>query len=121
MNENESKRVSRRQFVKTSAVAAAALSGFSQMQTATAAAPKVWGKGKMKVGIIGSGWRGTQAAQNAAEGDGGLDVVAIADLYQDRPTTPAAASRKKASRWIRKTSISASTPTRKCLPVMRTT
>ncbi|MFQ5495119.1 MAG: threonine/serine dehydratase, partial [Phycisphaerae bacterium] len=44
---------------------AAALSGCSQMQTATAAAPKVGGKGKMKVGIIGSGWRGTQAAQNA--------------------------------------------------------
>lgn len=77
--------VSRRTFVRASAAAAVGLAGCTQDTTTIAALPGKGGaKGKMKVGLIGSGGRGTGAAGNAAEADGGLNIVAIADLYQDR-------------------------------------
>src|SRR3954447_26574258 len=69
---------SRRDFLKSSAVAAAA--------THLAYAPQVHAAGSdvIKVGLIGCGGRGTGAAENVLHAAKGVQVVALADAFKDR-------------------------------------
>jgi predicted dehydrogenase len=77
---NESSRMNRRDFIKTSALASAATAAL--MTTGTFAAPG--GSDKLKIALIGCGGRGTGAISDCLTGSKGLEVVALADLYPDR-------------------------------------
>ncbi len=70
--------VSRRDFLKNTAVAGATL--------AMAGSSRIFAQGtdKFKVGLIGAGGRGTGAALNCLEADPSVEIVAIGDLFQDR-------------------------------------
>jgi hypothetical protein len=72
---------SRRQFLKTSAAAAAVVTvaGLDIARTAHAAGSDI-----IKVGLIGCGGRGAGAAFNALHADPGARLVAMADLFADR-------------------------------------
>jgi myo-inositol 2-dehydrogenase/D-chiro-inositol 1-dehydrogenase len=67
---------SRRSFLKTAAVAGAAL-------TVEALAPVVYAAGSdtIKVGLVGCGGRGTGAAENVLHSAKGVKVVAIGDVF----------------------------------------
>src|SRR5438552_1158703 len=68
---------SRRQFLKTSAVAAAAT---------LAVAPVVHAAGgdMLKIGLIGCGGRGTRAPSQALRADKNVKLTAMADVFPDR-------------------------------------
>lgn len=68
---------SRRQFLKTSAIAAA---------TTLAVAPTVHAAGgdTLKIGLIGCGGRGTGAASQALRADKNVKLTAMADVFADR-------------------------------------
>jgi len=70
--------ISRRDFLKTSAVLSGAV--------IAAGAPKIFAAGsdKLKVGLIGCGGRGTGAAIDILTADAGTEIVAMADLFADR-------------------------------------
>ena len=77
--ENESKGVTRRGFIKTSAAVGAA-SWFANSFQAYAQ-----GSDKIRVGLIGCGGRGTGAGIiDCATSSKGVELVAIGDLFQDR-------------------------------------
>src|SRR4051812_43146143 len=42
------------------------------------------GKEKLKAGLVGAGGRGTQAIQNILTGCDNVELVAIADVFEDR-------------------------------------
>ncbi|MBI4877762.1 MAG: Gfo/Idh/MocA family oxidoreductase [Acidobacteria bacterium] len=42
------------------------------------------GKAKLKAGLIGCGGRGTQAVENLMTGDDSVELVAVADIFEDR-------------------------------------
>lgn len=69
---------SRRDFLKTSALAVSA-AGVSIGRSAHAA-----GSETLKVGLIGCGGRGTGAAKNALDADPGIEITALADVFADR-------------------------------------
>ncbi len=72
---------SRRDFLKTSSVAAAgALAGGLSIARGAHAA----GDDTLKVGLIGCGGRGTGAAVNALNADPGVRVTALSDAFADR-------------------------------------
>src|SRR5258707_12042016 len=68
----------RRDFLKTSAVAAAA--------TTLSLAPAVHAGGVdgIKVGLIGCGGRGTGAAGNVLDADPNVKIVALADMFKEQ-------------------------------------
>ncbi len=68
----------RREFVKTGAIlgTAAAMPKFSFAQNG--------GNGRLKIGLIGCGGRGCGAVVNALEASKDVELVAVADLYQDK-------------------------------------
>jgi predicted dehydrogenase len=71
--------LSRREFVKTAALAAGA----------AAVAPMAWsapvvGRERIRLGVIGCGGRGTGAVVDALDADEAVELVAMADLFQDR-------------------------------------
>ena len=68
-------RNSRRDFLKSSAVLAGALAG---------APVHAAGSDVIRVGVVGSGGRGTAAAINAMNADTGVRIVAMADMRLDR-------------------------------------
>ncbi len=68
--------VTRRDFLKNSAVAAAGLAVFK-----TSAAEE---HGTLRVGLIGCGGRGTGAASQALNADKNLKLVAMGDAFEDR-------------------------------------
>ncbi len=74
MNNN----ISRRDFVKTSAVVSAAtmLSGTGGVFAA--------GSDKIRVGVIGCGGRGTGAAMDCVRSSPNVEIVAMADMFADR-------------------------------------
>jgi len=76
-NERTNK-VSRRDFIKTSAVvgASAALGGTERLFAQ--------GSDKLRVGLIGCGWRGTGAAQDCVNSAPNMEIVAMGDLFQDQ-------------------------------------
>jgi myo-inositol 2-dehydrogenase/D-chiro-inositol 1-dehydrogenase len=71
-------RLSRREFVKSAAMAAAATSAFPRFAQA---APN---DKPLTVGLVGCGGRGTKAAQNAVDAADHVRVVALADIAEDR-------------------------------------
>ncbi|HSV74586.1 MAG TPA: Gfo/Idh/MocA family oxidoreductase [Chthonomonadales bacterium] len=71
--------LSRRDFVATSAASAAAAALFATGNYAYAQ-----GSDRIRVGVIGSGGRGTGAAVNAMVCAPGVEVVALGDLFKDR-------------------------------------
>ena len=75
------RRISRRDFVGTSAAAAGSLlaGGLAVSRSAHAA-----GDGTLKVGLIGCGGRGSGAALNALSVDAGAKLTAMADAFADR-------------------------------------
>jgi myo-inositol 2-dehydrogenase / D-chiro-inositol 1-dehydrogenase len=78
MEQNHPSRLSRREFVKSAAVAAAATTAFPYvLRGAESDKP-------LRIGLIGCGGRGTGAAQDAMNADPKVKVVALADLYKDR-------------------------------------
>jgi myo-inositol 2-dehydrogenase/D-chiro-inositol 1-dehydrogenase len=78
---NQSKNCSRRDFMKTSATAVASLSAVSMGLSSRAYAA---GLDRVRVGMIGCGGRGGGAATNCLEADEGVEIVAMADVFQDR-------------------------------------
>jgi len=72
------RRISRRDFVKSSA--ALSLAALAPSGSRIFAA----GSDKVRVGLIGCGDRGTGAAKNCVESAEGVEIVAMADVFQDR-------------------------------------
>ncbi|MCZ6597943.1 MAG: Gfo/Idh/MocA family oxidoreductase [Planctomycetota bacterium] len=73
---------SRRDFFKTSAVAA--LAGTIAPYAAAAPRFKPGGAEMLKVGLVGCGGRGTGAAADALRADPNVKLVALADTFRDR-------------------------------------
>ncbi|MBI2614082.1 MAG: Gfo/Idh/MocA family oxidoreductase [Gemmatimonadetes bacterium] len=73
-------RLSRRDFVRTTAAAVGASSALGAMPSFA------WAKGSdvIRVGLIGCGGRGTGAAGDIVAADAGAEMVAMGDLFQDR-------------------------------------
>lgn len=69
----------RRDFLKLTVGAGAALAGLELARGAHAG-----GSDRIRVGLVGCGSRGTDAAINALDADPGVHVVALADLFADR-------------------------------------
>lgn len=76
---NETTNTSRRDFLKTSAVSAAALGGLSIARGAHAAGDDV-----IRIGMIGSGGRCSGAAANAMNGGPDVKLVAMCDVFDAR-------------------------------------
>ena len=72
------KRMSRRDFIATGAAAATALSGLPFVRTAHAQEPPI------KIGVVGTGGRGTGACANALMADPAVELVAMAEIAQER-------------------------------------
>ncbi len=70
--------ISRREFVKTSAVVSAATM-LSRTGGVFAA-----GSDKIRIGLIGCGERGTEAAMDCLRAADGVELVAMADLFRDK-------------------------------------
>src|SRR5712692_8250643 len=70
----------RRDFVKTSALATAAMTAELAIRSGVHAA----GSGVLRVGLIGCGGRGTGAATQALHADKQVKLVALADAFEDR-------------------------------------
>jgi len=79
MKEKPSDHVSRRQFIKTSAIITGATVASQLIM------PRAYGAGSdtLRVGVIGCGGRGTGATINCMDADPGIEIVAIGDLFQD--------------------------------------
>lgn len=75
------RQTTRRDFLKTSAILAgtAVASQLPVSQSAYAA-----GSGTIKIGLIGCGGRGTEAANNAMNAGKDIQLVAMADVFSDR-------------------------------------
>ncbi len=73
----------RRDFLKTSTVAALA-TGITTAHTNVIASAFATGSDIIRVGLIGCGGRGTGAAQNVLNSAPGVKLVAMADAFKDR-------------------------------------
>ncbi len=73
--------VSRRDFIKTSALATAGLSAGLMASGDYAFAA---GSDTIRVGLVGCGGRGTGAARDAVVSADGVDIVAMGDLFENR-------------------------------------
>ena len=80
MNTMSKGKNSRREFLASSAAVVSAVGLGTLAGTPGYAA----GSGEIKVGVIGSGGRGTAGADNALEADKGVRIVAMADMRLDR-------------------------------------
>ncbi len=87
MSQNES---TRRDFLKTAAVAGAAVTTLGIARTAHAA-----GSDKIKVALIGCGGRGSGAIRNCMEADPSIHVVAVADAFPHKAANEARALRRE--------------------------
>lgn len=74
---NEGKSVSRREFVRGSAVSLAALGLVGSRVFAA-------GSDKIRVGLVGCGSRGTGAVRNCVDSSPNVEIVALGDVFQDR-------------------------------------
>ena len=70
--------LSRREFITSSAAAATALSAFPFVHTASAQ------QAPIRVGVVGTGGRGTGACANALAADPAVEIVAMAEIGRDR-------------------------------------
>ncbi len=79
MSDQESRKLSRREFITAGATAATVLSAFPFVKTGQAQ------QRNLRIGVIGTGGRGTGACANALEaGKGSVDLVAMADVAPDQ-------------------------------------
>jgi predicted dehydrogenase len=77
-------RLSRRDFVRRSATAAAAL-GLAGCATPAPAPTRSAARGsRLRVGVVGCGGRGTGAAANVLQASPDTEIVALGDLFPDR-------------------------------------
>jgi predicted dehydrogenase len=72
---------SRRDFLKTTTAAATTAALATSLLPGSAYAA---GSDVIKVGLIGCGGRGTQAAENVLQSAQGVEIVAIGDVFEDR-------------------------------------
>jgi len=80
-NQNQSSgSASRRDFLKSSTLAAASVAGGLSLARSAHAA----GSDTIRVGLIGCGGRGTGAASQALKTEGAVKLVAMGDAFQDR-------------------------------------
>lgn len=77
--------IKRRDFVRNMSVAAVAAAALPRYSFGA-----VKGSDRIKVGLIGCGWRGRDATCNMIEADNNIKIVAVADLYEE-PTKGAVA------------------------------
>jgi predicted dehydrogenase len=75
--DGEKYKLTRRDFVKTSAAVAAALAVGTERMFAA-------GSDKLRVGLIGCGGRGRDAVKDCINADKGVELVAMGDLFKDR-------------------------------------
>ena len=80
MSHESSTTSSRREFLKTSTIAAGALAGSLALARSVHAA----GDDTLKLGLVGCGGRGTGAAKNALNADQNIKLVAMADTFADK-------------------------------------
>jgi myo-inositol 2-dehydrogenase/D-chiro-inositol 1-dehydrogenase len=92
---HQDQNTSRRDFMKTSAAAMASLSALSVGLPERAYAA---GSDRIRIGLVGCGGRGTEAAINCMEADEGVEIVAMADALQNRLD----ASQAKIRQWCEK-------------------
>lgn len=78
---NTQEPVSRRSFLKSSSVAAAAASTFTIIKPELV---RGQGKEKLRAGLVGCGGRGTGAAVNILSADPNVELVAMGDLFEDK-------------------------------------
>src|SRR5262249_54275252 len=71
---------SRRDFLKSAAVAGGALAAYMSLLSNVHAA----GNDLIKVGVIGCGGRGSQAGENVLQAAPGVQVVALGDAFEFR-------------------------------------
>jgi len=71
-------RLTRRDFIATGAVAATALTGFPYVRTGSAQETPV------RIGVVGTGGRGTGACGNALVADPAVELIAMAEIGKDR-------------------------------------
>jgi myo-inositol 2-dehydrogenase/D-chiro-inositol 1-dehydrogenase len=76
--------INRRDFLKTSAAAAASTALFSAHAGSAPAGAWAAGSDTLKVGLIGCGGRGSGAAVDIFKGAEGIELVAMGDLQPDR-------------------------------------
>jgi predicted dehydrogenase len=74
------KSLTRRDFARSTAIGVGAVTAFNIMNPKHSDAQNP----KMKVGVIGTGGRGTGAAQDAMQASENLEIVAVADYFQSR-------------------------------------
>jgi predicted dehydrogenase len=89
--------VSRRDFIKASAVSLAALTSGGASRIFAA------GSDKLRVGLIGCGGRGTGAAKNCVDSSDNVEIVAMGDLFQDRLDSSLQRLKKKVGEKIKVT------------------
>ncbi len=73
--------VSRRSFLKNSAVKGAAVSSFLIVKPEQV---RGVGAARLRAGLVGCGGRGTQAVENILEGCPNVELVAMCDIFEDR-------------------------------------
>ena len=78
------KKPSRRSFLKNSATGAATLAATGSIRALRAASPVHQGGGKLKIGIVGVGGRGSGAAVQAIMADPENILYAAGDAFADR-------------------------------------
>ena len=77
----DSKEVSRRSFLKGSTVAGAGASAFTIIRPELVSG---WANEKLKIGLVGCGGRGTEAAQQTLGGNDNVELVAMGDIFEDK-------------------------------------
>src|SRR5579884_2139527 len=77
---NDQNRFSRRDFVKSSTMAALGAAAATALPSFVHAAQD----STLKVGLVGCGGRGCGAAQNALHADKNAKIVALADMFKDK-------------------------------------
>jgi predicted dehydrogenase len=92
-DQDDTRRQSRRDFVKASTVAA--VGGSIAAQFGTIPGAYAAGSDIIKVGLIGCGGRGTGAVHNVFEGAKGVKLIAMGDAFKDRLDESRADIRKK--------------------------
>ncbi len=75
------KTLSRRSFLSNSGAAGVGASAFTILRPELVRGA---GKEKLKAGLVGCGGRGTQAVENLLTGDDRVELVAMADIFEDR-------------------------------------
>ncbi|MEK6262804.1 MAG: Gfo/Idh/MocA family oxidoreductase [Planctomycetota bacterium] len=80
-NQNSASNASRRDFLKTSTIAAVSATAFGQFSLYNSAFAS--GDDTIKVGLIGVGGRGTGAATQALSVNGNVKLTAVGDAFQD--------------------------------------